>query len=82
MINPMFGHRPKPRKFDYTCRYYNPEKEEREHRRERIKFQRPHKKHHQGRSILLYTVCLCFVVWLIYSLGAGKLAELVALFSG
>ena len=78
MISPMFGHRPKPRKFDYPSRYYDPDEEER--RKRRIKIERPHKKHHQGRSILLYVAALSFVVWLIYSLGAGKLAEFIALF--
>lgn len=78
MITPMFGNRRKPKKFNYPNRYYDPDKEER--RKRRIKIERPHKKHHQGRSILLYTVCLCFVVWLIYSLGAGKLAEFISLF--
>lgn len=79
MIEPMFGHRPKPKKFKYKFRYHNPEEEER--RKRRIKIKRPHKKHHQGRSILLYTLALCFVVWLIYSLGAGTLRDLIAYFS-
>jgi hypothetical protein len=74
----MFGNRRKPKKFDYPFRHNEPKEEER--RKRRIKIERPQKKHHQGRSILLYTVCLAFVVWLIYSLGAGKLAELIALF--
>ena len=63
MFAPMFGRRKKPKKFDYQYRYYDPEEEER--RKRRIKVERPHKKHHQGRSILLYAVCLAFVVWLI-----------------
>lgn len=82
MINPMFGHRPKPKKFDYTCRYYDPEKDKREKRRQRIKFKRPHKKHHQGRSVVLYTIALAFVVLLIYLLGGGEMADIQALFSG
>ena len=79
MITPMFGNRRKPKKFDYPYRYYDPKEEER--RKRRIKIKRPHKKHHQGRSILVYVVALAFVVWLIYSLGAGKLSEIIAAFA-
>lgn len=63
MIKPMFGHRPKPRKFEYQFRYYNPEEEKRKKRR--IKIERKHKKYHQGRSVLLYAVGLAIVVWII-----------------
>lgn len=80
MLRPMFGNRRKPKKFNYPFRYHDPEEEER--RKRRIKIKRPHKKHHQGRSILLYAVCLAFVVWLIYSLTAGKLAQIVEAFAG
>jgi len=30
MLKPMFGHRPKPRKFNMPTRYYDPEEEERQ----------------------------------------------------
>ncbi|MBN2731514.1 MAG: hypothetical protein JXR26_03695 [Balneolaceae bacterium] len=80
MITPMFGNRRKPKKFDYPFRHYDPKEDERKKRRIRIK--RPHKKHHQGRSILLYAICLAFVVWLIYSLTAGKLAEFINAVAG
>lgn len=63
MIKPMFGHRPKPKKFDYQYRYYDPKKEER--KRRRIKIERKHKKHHQGRSVLLYALGLALVVYII-----------------
>lgn len=63
MIKPMFGHRPKPKKFDYQFRYHDPKKEER--RRRRIKIERPHRKNHQGRSILLYALGLALVVYII-----------------
>ncbi len=63
MIKPMFGHRPKPKKFDYQFRYHDPKKEER--RRRRIKIERPHKKNHQGRSIVLYALGLGLVVYII-----------------
>ncbi len=63
MLKSMFGHRPKPKKFEYQYRYYDPKEEER--RKRRIKIKRPHKKHHQGRSVILYALGLAFVVWLI-----------------
>lgn len=67
MIKPMFGQQPKPKKFDYEYRYYDPKEEERKKRR--IKIERPYKKTHQGKSIVLYVLCLAFVVWLIWELG-------------
>ncbi len=78
MISKMFGHQPKPRKFNYPNRYYDPKEEERKKRR--IKFERPHKKHHQGRSIVLYALCLAFVVFLIYLLGGGQMSDIYTLF--
>lgn len=66
MIKSMFGHRPNPKKFEYQYRYYDPKKEERKKRR--IKIKRPHKRHHQGRSVLLYAALLSFIVWLITAL--------------
>ena len=63
MLKSMFGHRPNPKKFDYQFRYYDPKEDER--RKRRIKIERPHKKHHQGRSVMLYALGLAFVVWLI-----------------
>ncbi len=63
MLKSMFGHRPNPKKFDYQFRYYDPEEDKRKKRR--IKIERPHKKHHQGRSVMLYALGLAFVVWLI-----------------
>jgi len=63
MLQSMFGHRPKHKKFDYKFRYHDPDKEEREKRR--IKIERPHKKHHQARSVILYALALAFVIWII-----------------
>lgn len=67
MFRSMFGFRPKPKRFEYQFRYYDPKEEER--RKRRIKIERPYKKHHQGRSIILYASGLAFVVWLISILG-------------
>lgn len=64
MLKPMFGHRPKPKKFDLPLRYYNPEKEK--SRRERIRIEtRMRRKDRQGGRVLLYAGILCFVVWVI-----------------
>lgn len=66
MIKGMFGYRPKNKKFKYEYRYYDPEKEM--SRRERIKFQRRRKKSHQGRSVMLYALGLCLVIYIMYLL--------------
>lgn len=63
MIKPMFGHRPKHRKFNYEYRYYDPKEEERKKRS--IKIERKHKKYHQGKSVLLYALGLALVVYII-----------------
>ena len=52
MLKPMFGHRPKNKKFNYKFRYYDP-------------IERKHRKSHQGRSVLLYALGLALVVWII-----------------
>jgi hypothetical protein len=66
MIKPMFGHRPKTKKFKYKYRYYDPDKER--SRRERIKIKRPHKKYHQGRSVMMYAFGLALVIYIMYLL--------------
>jgi len=59
----MFGHRPKPRKFDMPLRYYDPKDDERRKKRIRIKMRR--RKDKQGVKIVLYALGLALVVWLI-----------------
>lgn len=66
MIKPMFGYRPKNKKFKYQYRYYDPEKEMT--RRERIEIRRPHKKYHQGRSVMMYALGLALVIYIMYLL--------------
>jgi len=60
----MFGHRPKPRKFDLPLRYYDPKEDEK--KKDRIRFQsktrRPDK---QGTKVILYAGLLFFIVWII-----------------
>lgn len=59
----MFGHRPKPKRFNYEFRYYDPKEEER--KRQRIKIERGHAKYHQGKSILLYALGLALVIYIM-----------------
>ena len=63
MLKPMFGHRPKPRKFDMPLRYYDPKDDERRKKRIHIKMKR--RKDKQGIKIVLYALGLALVVWLI-----------------
>lgn len=60
MIRPMFGHRPKPRKFNMPLRYYNPEEDEKKKRRIRIKIKR--RKDRYGTKIFLYAAGLTLVL--------------------
>ena len=60
MIRPMFGHRPKPRKFNMPLRYYNPEEDEKKKRRIRIKVRR--RKDRYGTKIFLYAAGLTIVL--------------------
>ncbi len=63
MIKPMFGHRPKPKKFNMPLRYYKPEEEERRKRRISIKMNRRRPK--QGAQVFIYAIGLAIVVWVI-----------------
>lgn len=63
MIKPMFGHRPKNRKFNMPLRYYNPEEDEKRKKRIRIGVRR-RKDRYAGR-LFVYIVGLCIVVWII-----------------
>lgn len=72
MIRPMFGYRPKPKKFDLPFRYYDPEKEEREknRRKRRIKFQTHNRvQPKQFTRVILYALLLSIVVYIISLLG-------------
>ncbi|MFN1833792.1 hypothetical protein AB2B38_000915 [Balneola sp. MJW-20] len=66
MIRPMFGFRPKPKKFDYQFRYYDPEKDEREKRKKRIKFEtHTRRRPAQFTRVLFFVVLLALVVYII-----------------
>lgn len=63
MLKPMFGHRPKPKKFDLPLRYYDPKKEER--RKQRIRIRTNRRRPKQGLRVLMFAAGLAMVVWII-----------------
>lgn len=65
-MKPMFGHRPKPKQFDFPLRYYNPEDDEKENRKKRIKFQSHNRvQPKQFVRVLFLFILLSLVVYLI-----------------
>ena len=66
MLRPMFGHRPKPKKFDPPLRFYDPDKD-RYRRQHRIKIERQHPRtgSNQGLKVVMYAAALGLVVWMI-----------------
>ena len=72
MLRPMFGYRPKIKKFDLPFRYHDPEKEERENnrRKRRIKLQTHNRiKPKQNIRVLGLALFLALVVYIISILG-------------
>jgi hypothetical protein len=66
MLRPMFGFRPKPKKFDLPFRYYDPEKDDDLKRRQRIKFQTHNRvKPKQFTRVVFFAVLLSLVVYII-----------------
>lgn len=66
MMKPMFGHRPKPKRFDLPLRYYNPEEDEKEKRKKRIKFQTHNRvQPKQFARVFFLFILLSLVVYLI-----------------
>lgn len=62
----MFGHRPKPKRFDLPLRYYNPEEDEKEKRKKRIKFQTHNRvQPKQFARVFFLFILLSLVVYLI-----------------
>lgn len=68
MIKPMFGHQPKPRKFDLPLRYYDPKEDEKRKDRIRFKSTTTRRGSNQGSKVLMYAGLLFFIVWLISTL--------------
>lgn len=66
MIRPMFGYRPKPKRFDLPLRFYDPTKDEREKQRERLKFQTHNRvKPKQTVKVLALAIMLSLIVYII-----------------
>ncbi|NBW70296.1 MAG: hypothetical protein EBR32_02635 [Bacteroidetes bacterium] len=66
MMKPMFGHRPKPKRFDLPLRYYNPDEDEKEKRKKRIKFQTHNRvQPKQFARVFFLFILLSLVVYLI-----------------
>lgn len=68
MIRPMFGYRPKIRKFNLPFQHHDPEQEERENnrRKRRIKFQTHNRvQPKQNVKVLGLALLLALVVYLI-----------------
>ncbi|MEX1063281.1 MAG: hypothetical protein WEC12_06735 [Balneolaceae bacterium] len=64
MLKPMFGRRPKPKKFDLPLRYYDPKEDEKN--KDRIRFQsKTRRPDRQGTKVMLYAGLLLFIVWII-----------------
>jgi hypothetical protein len=62
----MFGHRPKPKRFDLPLRYYNPDEDEKEKRKKRIKFQTHNRvQPKQFARVFFLFILLSLVVYLI-----------------
>lgn len=69
MLKPMFGHRPKPKKFDVPLRYYDPKEDERKKQRIRIKSANNKARYRaQNMRVVTYTVALVLVIWIIASI--------------
>ena len=69
MIKPMFGHRPKPKKFDMPLRYYDPKEDERRRDRLRLKSADNRARYRaQNMRVVTYMIVLVLIIWIIASL--------------
>lgn len=64
-LRPIIGKLPSHKSFNYTPRYYKPEKDT---RRKEIHFER---KTHRGqmKSVVFYVLLLTFIIWLIVKIS-------------
>lgn len=67
MLKPMFGHRPKAKRFDYQPRYYDPGKDKDDRERD-MKFRRLRPRSKPNRSLIFLLLGLMLVLWLISAL--------------
>jgi hypothetical protein len=64
-ISPI-GKTAKHKTFEYIPRYWNPEEEEKKKRRHSIQFERKTSRG-QGRSIIMYILILCAILYILVS---------------
>lgn len=68
----MLFKKPRHRVFDYTPRFYKPEKDEKERKKRKLGFRRNSIKKRQKRSPLIWAVLIVLVI-IIYLRFAGSL---------
>src|SRR5690625_7664938 len=69
MIKPMFGHRPKPKKFDMPLRYYDPKEDEKRKQRIRIQSSTNRERYRaQNIRVVSYMLVLAIIIWVIATL--------------
>jgi len=61
----MFMRKPQHRRFEYTPRYYDPNKDEDERRRRRFRFERPPRR--KGHRPFIIIAIMFILVYLLYS---------------
>ena len=67
MLKPMFGYRPKAKRFEYQFRYYDPTEDEKRKRRIRIQTH-TRRKPKQLQKVVSLAALLFIVVWVITKL--------------
>ena len=67
MLRPMFGYRPKAKRFEYQFRYHDPKEEEKRKRRIRIQTHN-RRKPKQVQKVFGLAALLFMVVWIISKL--------------
>lgn len=69
MLRPMFGHRPKIKKFDMPLRYYDPKEDEKRKQRIRIQSNTNRDRYRaQNMRVVTYTLVLGVIIWVIATL--------------
>lgn len=69
MLKPMFGHRPRPKKFDIPLRYYDPKEDELRKQRIRIQSNSNRDRYRaQNIRVVSYMLVLGLIIWVIAAL--------------
>ena len=67
----MFFKRPAHRVFDYTPRFYDPQKDEREKRKRKLGFAQQRRNLKKRRSPLIWAIFIIFVIFIYLKLTGG-----------